>query len=105
MLFRWLTERRREKLLEKPFAEEWKAFLADNVAAYKLLDADEQEAIRKEVDEEVKAAVRKAAADPAPEPAELYRNVYGDHDTVAQFARMDQAGPFGERKETREWRR
>ncbi len=70
-----------------------------------LLPVDEQTAIRKEVDDEVKAAVRKAAADPAPEADELYRNVYGDRDTAAQFARMDQAGPFGERKETRGWRR
>lgn len=43
MIFRWLTERRRERLLERPFPEEWKAFLADNVAAYKLLDADEKQ--------------------------------------------------------------
>ncbi len=77
------------------------AYLADS----ELVAADEQTAIRSEVDEEVKAAVRKAVADPSPEPDELYDNVYGDNDTAAQFARMDQAGPFGERKETRRWRR
>lgn len=43
MIFRWLTERRREKLLERPFPEEWKQFLADNVAAYKLLDDAEKQ--------------------------------------------------------------
>src|SRR3954453_23107810 len=43
MIFRWLTERRRERLLEHVFPEAWKAFLVDNVAAYKLLDDDEKQ--------------------------------------------------------------
>lgn len=42
-MFAWLTERRRNKLLEHPFPEEWKKILAKNVAAYRLLDTEEKE--------------------------------------------------------------
>jgi Mlc titration factor MtfA (ptsG expression regulator) len=42
MIFRWLTERRREKLLEKPFADTWKQYLHENVAAYRLFDDEEK---------------------------------------------------------------
>ena len=42
MIFRWLTERRREKLLEKPFADAWKDYLRENVAAYRLFDDEEK---------------------------------------------------------------
>jgi len=45
-MFGWLTERRRNKLLEKPFPEGWTTILAENVAAYRLLDTDEQERLR-----------------------------------------------------------
>jgi Mlc titration factor MtfA (ptsG expression regulator) len=42
VLLRWLTERRRARLLEAPFPDAWRAILARNVKAYGLLDADEQ---------------------------------------------------------------
>jgi Mlc titration factor MtfA (ptsG expression regulator) len=45
-MLRWLTERRRKRLLEAPFPAEWTAILERNVAAYKLLDADEQQRLR-----------------------------------------------------------
>ncbi len=45
-MFRWLTERRRRHLLEQPFPEAWTAILEKNVAAYALLDADEQKRLR-----------------------------------------------------------
>ena len=46
MLFRWLTERRRARLLEHPFAVEWRAILERNVKAYRRLDDDEQQRLR-----------------------------------------------------------
>lgn len=45
-MFHWLTERRRKRLLEAPFPEEWHALLEDNVNAYRRLDADEQRHLR-----------------------------------------------------------
>ncbi len=45
-MFRWLTERRRRHLLEEPFPDAWTAILEKNVAAYKLLDSDEQKRLR-----------------------------------------------------------
>jgi MtfA peptidase len=45
-VFRWLTERRRKRLLETPFPAEWTQILETNVAAYKLLEADEQQRLR-----------------------------------------------------------
>ena len=45
-MFGWLTERRRKKLLEQPFPEEWATILGENVAAYRLLDTDEQKRLR-----------------------------------------------------------
>ena len=62
------------------------------------------DALRAEINAEVDAAIRQSAADPQPEVSGLYDNVYGDKSWVEQFSRMDQAGPFGERKGTREWR-
>jgi TPP-dependent pyruvate/acetoin dehydrogenase alpha subunit len=61
--------------------------------------------MRKEVADEVSEAIREAATAPAPDPAELYENVYGHEDWREQFARMDAAAPFGERRETRSWQR
>jgi MtfA peptidase len=46
MIFRWLTERRRTKLLETPFPDAWADILEDNVKAYTLLDEDEQQRLR-----------------------------------------------------------
>jgi Mlc titration factor MtfA (ptsG expression regulator) len=46
MILRWLTERRRARLLEEPFPEAWRAHLAANVAAYGKLDEDEQQRLR-----------------------------------------------------------
>jgi MtfA peptidase len=45
-MFRWLTERRRKRLLETPFPADWSAILERNVAAYKLLDDDEKQRLR-----------------------------------------------------------
>ncbi len=42
MLFRWLTERRRARLLEAEFPPAWREYLASNVRSYALLDEDEQ---------------------------------------------------------------
>jgi MtfA peptidase len=46
MIFRWLTERRRARLLETPFPDEWRGYLTANVKAYRLLDEDEQQRLR-----------------------------------------------------------
>lgn len=45
-MFGWLTERRRKRLLEEPFPDAWAAILESNVAAYKLLNADEKQRLR-----------------------------------------------------------
>ena len=45
-MFQWLTDRRRSRLLEEPFPEEWEDILEENVAAYELLDDDEQKRLR-----------------------------------------------------------
>jgi Mlc titration factor MtfA (ptsG expression regulator) len=42
----WLTERRRNKLLETPFPESWHAIIERNVNAYGYLDADERQRLR-----------------------------------------------------------
>ncbi len=46
MIFRWLTERRRARLLETEFPAAWRDILATNVRAYRLLDEDEQQHLR-----------------------------------------------------------
>jgi MtfA peptidase len=46
MIFRWLTERRRARLLETPFPPEWTAILESRVKAYALLDAEQQQSLR-----------------------------------------------------------
>jgi MtfA peptidase len=46
MLLRWLTERRRARLLETPFPEPWREILLRNVRAYRCLDDDEQQRLR-----------------------------------------------------------
>jgi len=68
-----------------------------------LLEDEQLESMRNEVADEVSEAIREAAAAPAPDPDELYENVYGDERRREQFARMDTAAPFGEREETRSW--
>jgi Mlc titration factor MtfA (ptsG expression regulator) len=45
-MFQWLTDRRRKKLLEEPFPEAWEDILEENVAAYELLDDEEQGRLR-----------------------------------------------------------
>jgi MtfA peptidase len=45
-VLRWLTERRRTRLLETPFLAEWTAILERNVSVYKLLDTAEQQRLR-----------------------------------------------------------
>jgi pyruvate dehydrogenase E1 component alpha subunit len=69
-----------------------------------LLSEDEIGQIRKEVADEISAAIREAAAAPEPDPADIAANVYGDPDTEEQFHGMRVAGPFGEREGTRTWR-
>ena len=68
-----------------------------------LLSDEELDRMRKQVADEVSEAIREAAAAPTPDPGELYQNVYGDEGWREQFARMNTAAPFGERKETRSW--
>ena len=46
MIFRWLTERRRARLLETEFPAAWTEILAENVHAYRLLDEEEQQHLR-----------------------------------------------------------
>jgi Mlc titration factor MtfA (ptsG expression regulator) len=46
MIFRWLTERRRARLLESPFPPEWTEILERNVVAYALLDPEQQQHLR-----------------------------------------------------------
>ena len=45
-MFEWWRERRREKILEQPFPEEFEVFLTRNVGHYGRLDADEQKRLR-----------------------------------------------------------
>ncbi|MCE9572112.1 MAG: zinc-dependent peptidase [Deltaproteobacteria bacterium] len=45
-VFRWLTERRRRRILEHPFPLRWEAYLQANLAAYHLLDDDERQRLR-----------------------------------------------------------
>ncbi len=42
MIWSWLSERRRGKILEEPFPDEWRVFIRRNVAHVAALDADEQ---------------------------------------------------------------
>jgi Mlc titration factor MtfA (ptsG expression regulator) len=46
MLFDWLSERRRRRILEQPFRESWLEAIEANVAAYSHLDDSEQEHLR-----------------------------------------------------------
>jgi pyruvate dehydrogenase E1 component alpha subunit len=78
-------------------------FQRREVAAGILSDADVAD-VRKEVEAVVNDAIKEAAAAPAPLVDGLYENVYGDPATAGQFERMNTAAPFGERRETREWR-
>lgn len=43
MFFDWLRRRRRERILAEPMPAHWPTILADNLACYKDLDADEQD--------------------------------------------------------------
>jgi pyruvate dehydrogenase E1 component alpha subunit len=70
-----------------------------------LVGDEELDTMRTQVADEVSEAIREAAAAPTPDPDELYENVYGDEDWREQFAAMNTAAPFGEREETRSWRR
>jgi Mlc titration factor MtfA (ptsG expression regulator) len=45
-MLRWLSERRRRRLLESRFPDAWTAILDRNVAAYKLLDDGERKRLR-----------------------------------------------------------
>ncbi|MEY4225636.1 MAG: hypothetical protein RL190_393 [Actinomycetota bacterium] len=69
------------------------------------LDEDAFAVLRKDVADEVTAAIGEAASAPAPDPDGLYAHVYGDAGSEAQFSRMRPAGPFGEREGTASWRR
>jgi hypothetical protein len=46
VLFSWLADRRRTKILETPFPSEWLAILAERVPYYATLDDDEQQHLR-----------------------------------------------------------
>ena len=49
MVFRWLKQRRRRRLLTQPFPAEWAGIIERNFRAYELLDASEQERLRQDV--------------------------------------------------------
>ena len=89
--------------------EEWKG--RDPIERYVsrlkergLLDDAQLDALRTEVSNEVAEAISAAAAASAPDPANLFDNVYGDPATPEQFSRMGLAAPFGENEETGSWR-
>lgn len=46
MVFRWLADRRRTKILKSEFPAAWTSILESNVGAYPLLSADEQHRLR-----------------------------------------------------------
>ncbi|HEX4614199.1 MAG TPA: zinc-dependent peptidase [Urbifossiella sp.] len=46
MIFSWLRDRRRRKLLAEPFPIRWERFLAENVGHFALLPAPEQARVR-----------------------------------------------------------
>ena len=46
MLFSWLTEHRRDKILAEPFPGEWLEYLQDDVPHYQFLTPDEQQHLR-----------------------------------------------------------
>ncbi len=46
MVFRWLADRRRKKILEKEFPPAWTAIIEKNVGAYPLLSPGEQHRLR-----------------------------------------------------------
>lgn len=43
MIFAWLDERRRKRLLDSPFPEEWRRILERNMVHFGYLEADEQQ--------------------------------------------------------------
>ena len=49
MLFRWLKQRRRQKLLAEPFPAAWSEILRERVHLYRFLDDEEQAALRSAV--------------------------------------------------------
>jgi MtfA peptidase len=46
MIFSWLRQRRRRRILTRPFPAEWLRYLDENVAAYRLLSGAEQAKLR-----------------------------------------------------------
>src|ERR1700730_10650400 len=46
MIFSWLRQRRRRRILARPFPAEWLRYLDENVAAYRLLSGAEQAKLR-----------------------------------------------------------
>jgi Mlc titration factor MtfA (ptsG expression regulator) len=46
VILRWLTARRRARLLEHPFPEPWRGYLERNLGAYTLLTPDEEQHLR-----------------------------------------------------------
>ena len=69
-----------------------------------VLDEAGLAAMKKEVSQEVSDAISEAASAPVPDPDGLYTHVYAPG-WQEQFERFDQAGPFGEREGTKQWRR
>ena len=46
MIFSWLRQRRRRRILARPFPAEWLRYLDENVAAYRFLSAADQAKLR-----------------------------------------------------------
>ena len=45
-MFGWLTERRRERLLEEAFPAAWDGYITENVALVRRLDDDQRQRLR-----------------------------------------------------------
>jgi pyruvate dehydrogenase E1 component alpha subunit len=69
-----------------------------------VLDDDALAQMKKDVSQEVSDAISEAASAPVPDPDGLYTHVYAPG-WEEQFVHMDQAGPFGEREGTKQWRK
>jgi pyruvate dehydrogenase E1 component alpha subunit len=69
-----------------------------------VLDEDALAQMKKDVSQEVSDAISEAASAPVPDPDGLYTHVYAPG-WEEQFVHMDQAGPFGEREGTKQWRK
>ena len=69
-----------------------------------LLSEDEIAQIRKEVADEISAAIREAAAAPEPDPTRSPTTSTATRTPTSSSTACASRGPFGEREGTRSWR-